>query len=137
LLGLRISFDELSSVEIGRGALSGSTASGRSFFERRACEQVLIAALGGVGLPSEVSELLAGLRAEHVAAARVAVVRRARVELRSARTLGSRSEGVGPTQASEMGPAQMAETTHREGRPMSSNCCRNSLSLPGTTEPGS
>jgi hypothetical protein len=72
--GLRISFDELSSVAIGRDAAVRINGLKSLILERQAHEQVLIAALGGVGLLGEVSELLARLRAEHVAAARVAVV---------------------------------------------------------------
>jgi hypothetical protein len=71
---LRISFDELASVEIGRGASERINGLKSLVLERQTCEQVLIAALGGVGLLGEVSDLLARLRAEHVAAARVCVV---------------------------------------------------------------
>ena len=72
--GLRISFDELSSVEIGRGAAERINGDKSLVLERHSCERVLIAALGGVGLLGEVGDLLAHLRAEHVAAARVAVL---------------------------------------------------------------
>lgn len=75
--GFRISFDELSSVEIGRGAGERINGDKSLVLERHSCERVLIAALGGVGgvgLLGEVSDLLAQLRAKHVAAARVAVV---------------------------------------------------------------
>ena len=72
--GLRISFDELSSVEFGRGPRERVNGEKSLVLERHSCERVLLAALGGVGLLGEVSNLLADLRAEHVAAARVAVV---------------------------------------------------------------
>jgi hypothetical protein len=42
--------------------------------ERQSCERVLVAALGGVGLLGELTDLLARLRAERAARARVAVV---------------------------------------------------------------
>ena len=42
--------------------------------ERHSCERVLVAALGGVGLLGEVTDLLARLRAEQAARACVAVV---------------------------------------------------------------
>lgn len=71
---LRISFDELSSVEIGRGAGERINGDKSLVLERHSCEPVLIAAMGGVGLLGEVSDLLAHLRAEHIAAARVAIV---------------------------------------------------------------
>jgi hypothetical protein len=72
--GLRIAFDELSSVEIGRGPRERVNGDKSLVLERHACERLLVAALGGVGLLSELNELLARLRAEHVARARVAVV---------------------------------------------------------------
>lgn len=72
--GLRIAFDELSSVEIGRGAGERINGDKSLVLERHSRERVLIAALGGVGLLGEVGDLLAHLRAEHVAAVRVAVV---------------------------------------------------------------
>ncbi len=82
--GLRITFDELSSVEIGRGACERVNGDKSLVLERHSCERVLVAALGGVGLLGELNELLARLRAEHVARARVAVVvpiRRGKAEL--------------------------------------------------------
>ena len=72
--GLRIPFDELSSVEMGRDADERINGEKSLVLERHSCERVLIAALGGVGLLGEVSDLLAQLRAENVATARVAVV---------------------------------------------------------------
>jgi len=72
--GLRIGFDELSSIEIGRGPSERINGDKSVVLERHACERVLIAALGGVGLLGEINELLARLRAEHAAHARVAVV---------------------------------------------------------------
>lgn len=72
--GLRIAFDELASVEIGRGAGERVNGERSLVLERGSCERVLVAALGGVGLLGELNELLARLRAEHVARARVAVV---------------------------------------------------------------
>ncbi len=71
---LRIPFGELSSVEIGRGAADRINGEKALVLERRSCERVLIGALGGVGLLGELIDLLARLRAEHVARARVAVV---------------------------------------------------------------
>jgi hypothetical protein len=72
--GLRIPFDELASVEIGRGPAERINRDKSLVLERHSCERVLIAALGGVGLLGEVNELLAHLRAQHQASARVAVV---------------------------------------------------------------
>jgi hypothetical protein len=71
---LRIPFDELSSVEIGRAA--GERVNGHKalVLERHSCERVLVAALGGVGLLGELTDLLARLRAEHAARACVAIV---------------------------------------------------------------
>jgi hypothetical protein len=67
--GFRISFDELSSVEIGRGAGDRINGEKSLVLERHSCERVLVAALGGVGLLGELTDLLARLRAEHVARA--------------------------------------------------------------------
>jgi hypothetical protein len=81
--GLRIPFDELSSVEIGRGPSERINGDKAVVLERHSCERVLIGALGGVGLVGELTDLLARLRAEHAARACVAVVvpiRRGRVE---------------------------------------------------------
>jgi hypothetical protein len=72
--GLRIPLDELSSVEIGRGADERINGDRSLVLERRSCERVLIAALGGVGLLGELNDLLARLRAERAARACVAVV---------------------------------------------------------------
>jgi len=71
---LWIPFDELASVEIGRGAAERINGDKSLVLERHSCQRVLIAALGGVGLLGEVNELLAHLRAQHQASARVAVV---------------------------------------------------------------
>jgi hypothetical protein len=71
---LRIPFAELSSVEIGRGAGERINGDKSVVLERPSCERVLVAALGGVGLLGELSDLLARLRAEHAARACVAVV---------------------------------------------------------------
>jgi hypothetical protein len=46
--GLRIPFDELSSVEIGRGAAERINGDKSLVLERPSCERVLVAALGGV-----------------------------------------------------------------------------------------
>jgi hypothetical protein len=81
--GLRIPFDELSSVEIGRGATERINGDKSVVLERHSCDRVLISALGGVGLVGELTDLLAHLRAEHAARACVAVVvpiRRGKVE---------------------------------------------------------
>lgn len=72
--GLRIPFDELSSVEIGRGTAERINGDKSLVLERHSCERVLVAALGGVGLLGEVTDLLARLRAEKAARACVAVV---------------------------------------------------------------
>jgi hypothetical protein len=72
--GLRIPFDELSSVEIGRAARERVNGDRSLVLERPDCERVLVAALGGVGLLGEIIDLLARLRAEHAARACVAVV---------------------------------------------------------------
>jgi hypothetical protein len=72
--GLRIPFDELSSVEIGCGTAERINGNKSLVLERHSCERVLVAALGGVGLLGEVTDLLARLRAEQAARACVAVV---------------------------------------------------------------
>ena len=72
--GLRIPFDELSSVEIGRAADERINGDKSLMLERHSCERVLVAALGGVGLLGELTDLLARLRAERAARACVAVV---------------------------------------------------------------
>jgi len=72
--GLRIPLDELSSVEIGRGPGERINGDKSVVLERRSCERVLVAALGGVGLLGEITDLLARLRAEQAARACVAVV---------------------------------------------------------------
>jgi hypothetical protein len=74
LEGLRIPFDELSSVEIGRSAGERINGNKSLVLERPSCERVLIAALGGVGFLGEITDLVARLRAEHAARACVAVV---------------------------------------------------------------
>ena len=75
---LRIGLDELSSVEVGRGKGERINGNRSLVLERPSCEPVLVAALGvlggAAGLVGELNELLARLRAEHVARARVAVV---------------------------------------------------------------
>ena len=71
---LRIPFDELTSVEIGRGTAERISGDKTLVLERHSCERVLVAALGGVGLLGELTNLLARLRAERAARACVAVV---------------------------------------------------------------
>jgi hypothetical protein len=71
---LQIRFDELSSVEIGRGTAERINGDKSLVLERHSCERVLVAALGGVGLLGELTDLLARLRAERAARACVAVV---------------------------------------------------------------
>src|SRR6266508_196335 len=71
---LRIPFDELSSAEIGRAADERVNGDKSLVLERHSCERVLVAALGGVGLLGELTDLLARLRAERAARACVAVV---------------------------------------------------------------
>jgi hypothetical protein len=80
---MRIPFDELSSVEMGREASERINGDKSVVLERHSCERVLISALGGVGLVGELTDLLARLRAEHAARVCVAVVvpiRRGKVE---------------------------------------------------------
>jgi hypothetical protein len=72
--GLRIPFDELSSVEIGRSAGERINGDKSLVLERPSCDRVLIAALGGVCFLGEITDLVARLRAEHAARACVAVV---------------------------------------------------------------
>ena len=72
--GLRIPFDELSSVETGRGAAERINGDKSLVLERPSCERVLVAALGGAGLLGELTDLLAQLRAKRAARACVAVV---------------------------------------------------------------
>jgi hypothetical protein len=72
--GLRIPLADLSSVEIGRAPGDRVNGEKSLVLERNSCERVLVAALGGVGLLGEINELLARLRSEQVARARVAVV---------------------------------------------------------------
>ena len=71
---LRIPFDELSSVEIGRGTAERINGGKSLVLERHSCERVLVAALGGVGLLGELTDLLERLRTERAARACVAVV---------------------------------------------------------------
>jgi hypothetical protein len=71
---LRIPFDELSSAEIGRGAAERINGDKSLVLERHSCERVLVAALGGVGLLGDLTDLLARLRAERATRACVAVV---------------------------------------------------------------
>jgi hypothetical protein len=71
---LRIPLDQLSSAEIGRAAGERINGDKSLVLERHSCERVLVAALGGVGLLGELTDLLARLRAEQAARACVAVV---------------------------------------------------------------
>jgi hypothetical protein len=71
---LRVAFDELSSVEIGRGPGERVNGEKSVVLERHSRERVLIAALGGAGLLGEITELLARLRSERAARACVAVI---------------------------------------------------------------
>ena len=61
-------------MEIGRGAAERINGDKSLVLERPSCERVLVAALGGVGLLGELTDLLARLRAERAARACVAVV---------------------------------------------------------------
>src|SRR5207247_10637272 len=72
--GLRIPFDQLFSVEIGRAPAERINGDRSLVLERQSCERVFVAALGGVGLLGELTDLLARLRAERAARACVAVV---------------------------------------------------------------
>jgi hypothetical protein len=60
--GLRIPFDEFSSVEIGRSAGERINGDKSLVLERPSCDRVLIAALGGVGFLGEITDLVARLR---------------------------------------------------------------------------
>src|SRR4029453_15691800 len=71
---VRVPFDELLSVEIGRGASERINGDKSLVLERHSCERVLVAALGGVGLLGELSDLLAPPRPGRAARACVAVV---------------------------------------------------------------
>lgn len=74
---LRIRLDELSSIEIGRGADERINGNKSLVLERPSCDPVVLGALsvlGDVGLVGELNELLAGLRADRAARTRVAVV---------------------------------------------------------------
>ena len=62
------------SVEIGRGAAERINGDRSLVLERRSCERVLVAALGGVGLLGELTDLFARLPAERAARACVAIV---------------------------------------------------------------
>ena len=80
---VRIPFEDVASVEIGRAPGERINGDKSVVLERHSCERVLIAAIGGVGLLGELNDLLARLRAERTAQARVAVVvpiRRGRAE---------------------------------------------------------
>jgi len=72
--GLRIPFDELTSVEIGREARERINGDKSLVLERHSCERVLIASFGGVGFLGEITQLLARLRAEHETRACVTVI---------------------------------------------------------------
>lgn len=72
--GLRIRFDELASVEIGRGQGERINGDKTLVLERRSGERVLVVAFGGVGVLSELVDLLARLRAARAARTRVLVV---------------------------------------------------------------
>ena len=61
-------------MEIGRGTAERINGDKSLVLERPSCERVVVAALGGVGLLAELTDLLARLRAERAARARVAVV---------------------------------------------------------------
>jgi hypothetical protein len=71
---LRIPFDQLASAEIGRAAGERINGNRSLVLERHSCERVLVAALGGVGLLGELTDLRARLRGERAARACVAVV---------------------------------------------------------------
>jgi hypothetical protein len=73
----RIPLDELSSIGIGRRADERINGDRSLVLERTSGERVLVGAialLGGAGLVEELNELLARLRAERTAGARIAVV---------------------------------------------------------------
>jgi hypothetical protein len=71
---LRIPFGELASVAVGRAPSERLHGKNAVVLERHSCERVLVAALGGIGLVGELTELLARLRAERAARARAVVV---------------------------------------------------------------
>jgi len=58
--GLRIPLADLSSVEIGRAPADRVNGEKSLVLERRSCERVLVAALGGVGLLGELNDLSRG-----------------------------------------------------------------------------
>ena len=58
----------------GRGTAERINGDKSLVLERHSCERVLVAALGGVGLLGEITDLLAWLRAQRAARACVAVV---------------------------------------------------------------
>jgi hypothetical protein len=75
--GFRISFDELSSVKIGREVGERINGDKSLVLERHSSDRVLLAPLGGSGCAGvlvELNELLGELCAEHMVGARVAVV---------------------------------------------------------------
>jgi hypothetical protein len=71
---LRIPLGDLASVEVGRGPQERINGEKSVVLERHSCERVLIGALGGIGFVGELTDLLARLRAERTARARVALV---------------------------------------------------------------
>src|SRR5206468_12675028 len=67
-------FADRAAAESGSAGDERSNGDKSLVLERHSCERVLVAALGGVGLVGELTNLLARLRAEHAARACVAVV---------------------------------------------------------------
>ena len=122
--GLRIPFDELSSVEIGRGAAERINGDKTLVLERHSCERVLVAALGGVGLLGELTDLLARLRAERAARACVAVV----VPIR-------RGTSESAQQLVEEGPPFDTSVWGSSGTTSSSASARSSSSSKATAQP--
>lgn len=122
--GLRIPFDELSSAKIGRGAGERINGDKSLVLERHSCERVLVAALGGVGLLGELTDLLAQVRAERAARACVAVVVRSSVA--RPRRLGG---------SSRRGHPSTSSVWDSSGTTSSSASARSSSSSKATAQP--
>lgn len=72
--GLRISFEELSSVKVGRSP-GDRVNNGKSVvLERRSGDRVLVGALGDIGVVIELADLLTTLHAQRAAVSRIVVV---------------------------------------------------------------
>ena len=72
--GLRVNFDELASIKIGRHPRERVNGGKSVVLERHSGDRVLIGALGDIGVVIELADLLTTLRAERVASTRIVVV---------------------------------------------------------------